>query len=303
MGAHAKTRICPRGQAATLACLWEASAAKAGNVHPGADFDDVTFHDFELSAVVIGPILERTPEVGVGQTVLDAVLATRERVGTNTNLGTLLLLAPLTAVPDGLPLRSGVKSVLAQLTFDDTRFVYLAIRASAAGGLGTAREADVFHEAPPNLHLVDAMRLATDVDLVARQYTNNFADVFSGTAEWIAEGLSRKWRLDVAIVHAHLRQIARHGDSLITRKCGQPASDEARDRAKWALAAGLPGDDTYERALGQFDRWLREDGHRRNPGTSADLIAAGLFVLLREGRVELPLIPEPHAAGLPLAGG
>jgi triphosphoribosyl-dephospho-CoA synthase len=303
MRTASKSEIYSRGKAATIACSWEATAPKPGNVYPGADFDDVTYEDFKLSAVVIGPILERTLEVGVGRTVLDAIRATKQTVGTNTNLGTLLLLAPLAAVPDGVPFQAGIERVLSELTFDDTRFVYDAIRASAAGGLGTAREADVFDDVPPNLHLVDAMRLAADVDLVARQYTNNFADVLSGTAEWIAEGLSRKWPLTDAIVHAHLRQLSIHGDSLIIRKCRKPISDEARDRAAQVIGAGLPGDEGYERAVAEYDRWLRADGHRRNPGTSADLIAAGLFVLLREGRVKSTTMIELQSIGNPLDRG
>ena len=83
------------------------TAPKPGNVHRGADFEDVTYVDFVQSAVVVGPILERAAELGVGRTVLEAVRATREAVGTNTNLGTLLLLAPLAAVPDGVPHRRG----------------------------------------------------------------------------------------------------------------------------------------------------------------------------------------------------
>jgi triphosphoribosyl-dephospho-CoA synthase len=129
------------------------------------------------------------------------------------------------------------------------------------------------------------MRLAADRDLVARQYTNDFADVFAGTAAWIEEGLSRGWRLEQAIVHSHLRQIANSPDSLIQRKCGPSVAKEASKVAAEILEAGLPGDSAYQQAAAKFDQWLRADGHRRNPGTSADLIAAGLFVLLREGRL------------------
>jgi triphosphoribosyl-dephospho-CoA synthase len=286
MRARPEFELHSRGKAATIACLLEVSAPKPGNVSPGADFNDVTYDDFRRSAILIGPILDRALRVGVGQTILDAVRATKKAVGTNTNLGTLLLLAPLAAVPDGVPMRAGIERVLANLTLDDTRHVYEAIRTSTAGGLGTVREADVADDPPPNLHLVDAMKMAADIDLVARQYTNSFADVLSGTAEWIAEGW-HKWRPDQAIVHAHVRQLAAHGDSLIVRKCGQPTSDEARRRASLVLAAGFPGEKAYQSAISELDRWLKGDGHRRNPGTSADFIAAGLFVCLRDARIEL----------------
>jgi triphosphoribosyl-dephospho-CoA synthase len=278
-------RTLPVGIAATLACVWEATAPKPGNVHRGADFEDVTYVDFLLSAIVVGPILEQTCEMGVGRTVLEAVIATREAVGTNTNLGTLLLIAPLAATPEGVRHADGIGRVLSELTNNDTRDVYHAIRASSAGGLGRVAEADVASEPPPELTLVEAMRLASERDLVARQYCNQFADVFE-VADWIEEGAERGWPLATAIVHAHLRQMAKEPDSLILRKCGPEIAERARAHAARVVDSGLPGDEAYARAMQDFDFWLRSDGHRRNPGTTADLIAAALFVLLREGRVK-----------------
>jgi triphosphoribosyl-dephospho-CoA synthase len=274
------------GAAATLACIYEATARKPGNVHPGASFDETTnYAAFVASAVVIGPVLERAAEVGVGESVLHAVRATRRAASTNTNLGTILLLAPLSAVGAGTGLAEGVCGVLGQLGANDTRAVYEAIRLARAGGLGRTAEADVCTEPPANLALVDAMRLAADRDLVARQYTNNFSDVMAGPATWIENALSHDRQLERAIVQAHVRQMAAAPDSLIQRKCGPEVANEARRRAAGVLESGPPGEAAYRESLDEFDRWLRADGHRRNPGTSADLIAAGLFVLLREGRL------------------
>jgi triphosphoribosyl-dephospho-CoA synthase len=279
-------RLSP-GAAATLACLYEATAPKPGNVHPEASFDKTTtYGHFVRSAVAIGPIAEQAATVGVGQTVLDAVRATRACVGTNTNLGTVLLLAPLAAVPHGESLERGIGEVLARLTYGDTRAVYEAIRLAHAGGLGRAERGDVSAAPPPDLHLVEAMRLAAERDLVARQYTNCFADVIEGAAREIERGLAGGYSLSEAIVHAHIAQLAATPDSLIARKCGPDVAEEASRRAAKVLATGGPSDDGFRQALADFDIWLRADGHRRNPGTTADLIAAGLFVLLREGRLE-----------------
>lgn len=272
----------PIAQAATLACLWEATAPKPGNVHRGTDFEDVTYLDFVQSAIVIGPILARTQELGVGRTVLEAVRATQTAVCTNTNVGTVLLLAPLAAVPEGTPLADGIGGILERLTVEDTRHVYEAIRISAAGGLGHTETADVFDE-PPNITLIEAMRLAAHRDLVARQYSTQFADVFTRLANWIEDGVVAGWPLTTAIVHAQLQQLAAEVDSLILRKCGPQLAEAVRARAAATVAAGNPGEEAYERAVEDFDFWLRADGHRRNPGTTADLIAAALFVLLREG--------------------
>lgn len=281
-------RLSP-GAAATLACLWEATAPKPGNVHPGASFDDATFGDYAASAVVIGPVIEAAIVSGVGQTVLDAVRATHQAVGTNTNLGALLLITPLAAVPRDVPLRQGIDAVLAGLTALDTARVYEAIRLARPGGLQHVDVADAFDDAPPELDLVAAMRLAAERDLVARQYTNRFADVLDGTAEWIVAGTTQGWPLGTAIVHAHVRQMAARPDSLIVRKCGRDVAREASDKAAAVLRSGSPATEPYEKGLSDLDAWLRADSHRRNPGTSADLVAAGLFALLREGVLRWPM--------------
>jgi triphosphoribosyl-dephospho-CoA synthase len=75
-------------------------------------------------------------------------------------------------------------------------------------------------------------------------------------------------------------------DSLIARKCGAEVARESAERAARSLAAGPPGSEVYANELIQLDAWLRADGHRRNPGTTADLIAAGLFAAFREGIID-----------------
>ena len=275
------------GQCATLACVLEAAAPKAGNVHRGADFEDLTFTDFLVSAVAVGPIIERATAAGVGRTVLGAVEATRRLTGTNVNLGIALLLAPLAAVPRHMALNSGVAEVLEKLTPDDSRLVYEAIRLAQPGGLGSADKLDIRSASPPAL-LLDAMAAAQDRDLVARQYVTRFSLVLGELAPALAGGRQRGWSLTDAIIHTHVELIACHGDSLIVRKCGSDIGRQASAMAAGVLAAGGPGNEHYYRALADFDFWLRSDGHRRNPGTTADLIAAGLFVVLRDGLIEPP---------------
>jgi len=274
------------GIAATLACLYEATARKPGNVYPDADFDETTtYAAFVKSAVVIGPIIEKSPGRGVGQTVLDSVQATREAVGTNTNLGTVLLIAPLAAVPSDTKLECGIGAVLDALTPDDTRTVYEAIRLANAGGLGREDVADIRDIPPPDLTLKEAMRLAAKRDLVAKQYASDFEDVFR-MSDWIENELSREKALEKAIIHTFVLQIATCPDSLIERKCGPAVAKEASVRAGRVLEARAAGETEYHQALDEFDGWLRADGHRRNPGTTADLIAAALFVLLLEGQLD-----------------
>ncbi|MEX0818320.1 MAG: triphosphoribosyl-dephospho-CoA synthase, partial [Pirellulaceae bacterium] len=128
------------GQCATLACLLEATAPKPGNVHRGADFEDLCFNDFVVSAVAIAPAIESASRRGVGAAVLEAISAMRSLVPTNTNLGCVLLIAPLAAVPAKQSLDAGIGAVLASLTARDAEQVYEAIRLATPGGLGRVKE-------------------------------------------------------------------------------------------------------------------------------------------------------------------
>ena len=158
-----------------MACVLEAAARKPGNVHPGAAFADVCHADFVRSAEAAAPILAEAGRLGVGRAVLQSVEATIAAVGCNTNLGIILLIAPLAAVPREKPLTEGIGPVLAGTTVEDSRQVYRAIRLARPGGLGRAEREDVAEE--PTLPLVEVMRLAAGRDRIAAQYANDFADV------------------------------------------------------------------------------------------------------------------------------
>ncbi len=276
------------GTCATLACIWEATAPKPGNVYRGADFEDLSYVDFLVSAAVVGPVLVQAAERGVGATVLEAVQRTRAAVATNTNLGMLLLLAPLAAVPGEVTLAKGIGRVLASFTGEDAKHVFEAIRTARPGGLGSVEEADVNDVAAPEIFLLEAMQLAAQRDLVALQYTNNFQQVFE-LADHLEQLTQRDLSLSNSIVQAFMNLLAENPDSLIARKCGEQVAHEVSAQAAAVLASGQPGEAVYEEALQAFDFSLRVDGHRRNPGTSADLIAAALFVLLRENRLDWPV--------------
>jgi triphosphoribosyl-dephospho-CoA synthase len=275
------------GQCATLACLLEATAPKVGNVHRGADFEDLTFGDFVVSAVAIGPAMEAAANTGVGRAVHDAVVATRQLVATNTNLGMALLFAPLAAVPRGEAIsKDSIGAVLHSLTPDDSRLVYEAIRLARPGSLGSVESMDVANEAPEDL--LAAMGAAADRDLIARQYVEKFRLVLDDAVPALAASRKHGWSLTDAIIHTHLFLISRHGDSLIARKGGRELSDRAKKIAGQVCLAGDPGDEAYQEAVADFDFWLRSDGNRRNPGTTADLVAAALFAGLRDGLLEPP---------------
>ncbi len=274
------------GQCATLACLLEVATPKPGNVHRSADFEDVVLNDFLASAVAIAPAMDEATARGVGSTVLSATRATRDLVDTNTNLGSILLLAPLAAVPSETSIKDGIATVLASMSKNDARDVYQAIGLASPGGLNQVDEMDINDDPPDDL--LAAMRAASERDVVARQFINDFADILERVVPWLLDGLRQGWRLTESIIHTHVRLMGELPDSLIARKCGIETAQQSAAFAKMVLDAGTPTDESYQRALADLDFWLRSDHHRRNPGTTADLIAAGLFVALREEFIEPP---------------
>jgi triphosphoribosyl-dephospho-CoA synthase len=275
----------PVGLSVQLACVWEATARKPGNVHRYRDFEDASYLDFILSAAAIAPVLEGATGRPVGQTILDAVRATRLVARTNTNLGIILLLSPLAAVSPGEPLRDGLLRVLERLDVADARAAYEAIRLANPGGLGRVAEQDVHDE--PTQGLREAMALAADRDLIARQYANGFEQVFDEGVPALRQALEHGATLERAIIACHLHLMARHPDTLIARKCGPDEAREASRRAQQVLDTGWASGAGDWQALERFDVWLCEEGHSRNPGTSADLVAACLLVGLREGAVSV----------------
>ncbi len=177
------------GECAQLACVLEATARKPGNVSRLADFEDCSYLDFLLSAQAIAGPMDRARERGVGRTVLDAVLATRRFTESNTNLGMILLFAPLAVAFEREPFRQEVVSLLDRLTLEDAHHVYEAIRHARPGGLGTVPEQDL--NAEPTVTLAGAMRLASARDAIARQYVNGYAEVFERVLPRLCEGLER----------------------------------------------------------------------------------------------------------------
>lgn len=264
------------------ACVLEATAAKPGNVHPGASFSDLKYADFVRSAEAVAPVLARTIELGIGRAIFEAVQATRAVVRTNTNLGIVLLLAPLAAIPLGQTLKGGISDVLNQLTHVDAVWVYRAIRLAQPGGLGSAESEDVSTE--PTGTLYEVMQLAADRDGVAAQYANGFAWVIEEGAPFLMESPDFATHPEQVVIELQLRLLAAHPDTLIARKCGAGVAEEVSRRAQDVLDAGNLQADTGHNLLADFDRWLRADGNRRNPGTTADLIAACLFAAFRDGR-------------------
>jgi triphosphoribosyl-dephospho-CoA synthase len=271
-------------RAAQLACVLEASAEKPGNITPSHDFDDTSYEDMLRSGIALGTQLGRAGERGVGETVMAAVRASRDAAGANTNLGIALLLAPLARAaltPSDRLLRERLGEVLGALTVEDARDAYTAIRLADAGGLEEPVEHDVRDE--PRVTLREAMASAAQRDTIASEYVTDHAVTFELGLPVLADALGDGLRAREAIVELALRLLADVPDTLIARKRGADAAGRVAAGAREVLTAGGVRSAGGRTALAGFDASLREDGNALNPGTTADLVTAVLFVALLEG--------------------
>jgi triphosphoribosyl-dephospho-CoA synthase len=258
------------------ACRDELAALKPGNVHVFADGHRMTVADFLRSADAAAmPLAE--PGARVGLRILAAVEATLAAVETNTNLGIILLCAPLAAAAERDPhqLRGGLTDVLASLDVEDAALAFRAIARASPAGLGHAERHDV--HAAPTVTLREAMAHAAERDRIARQYVTDFTDVFEMGVPLVQEALARDVEPSWATLTVYLGFLAAFPDTHIERKHGAAPAREVRDAAaklRDRIAAGEPMDG-LRAALLAWDADLKAAGI--NPGTSADLTVATLF--------------------------
>lgn len=259
------------------ACLDELDAPKPGNVHVFASGHRMTAAEFARSAeAAAAPISQ--PGTRVGMRILSAVEATFSAVGANTNLGIILLCVPLAVAAEPAPsdLRAALNLVLADLDIEDARLASRAIVRAAPSGLGRAERHDVFE--PATVTLRQAMAAAADRDRIAHQYASGFADVFD-LGEPLLAGMSARgspphW----ATLALYLGFLSAFPDSHIVRKHGLAVAETIRGIAT-SFHRRIEASEPPDRLLPDLLAWDAElKGNAINPGTSADLTVATLFV-------------------------
>lgn len=289
---------------AQLACVLEASAPKPGNVNRYHDFRDTKYEHFLASGIAIGRFAESAAlrgfeagkgnisigNVGVGRLIRDAVFETKRwHSGRNTNLGTAMLLIPLSAAC-GITLarfknedvRKNLDAVIKKSTYEDSLFLYEAIRAAKPGGLGKVRKLDVNSKSSSKeiirkkLNLYDIFKFSKDS--VALELITKMRVSFEIGYPNIIEAYSKKKDINAAILSAFLEILSQVPDSLIARKNGIKVAQEISQEAKAILETG-----TDAERLEKFDRKLRDKNNRLNPGTTADLVASSLMIALLNG--------------------
>jgi triphosphoribosyl-dephospho-CoA synthase len=271
--------------AAQLACVLEASAPKPGNVSPGRPFTDLRYEDFVVSALAIGRAFEDAGSQPIGRTVCAAIESTLAWAPSNTNLGIVLLLAPLARAVIGVGkttsdpnLRSQVCEGLNATTVDDAREVYRAIRLARPGGLGKSEAQDVADE--PTMTLLEVMRLAAHRDSIASEYATGFDLTFTIGAPALERARRDGLSWDDAIVETFLVLLARKADTHIARRTGLDAAEQVSLRAQEVLDDGGVRSIAGRRAIDDMDRSMRDARNSLNPGTTADLTTAAIFIEL-----------------------
>lgn len=264
-------------QAYRTACIAELQALKPGNVHLFADGHGMTIHDFIKSADASASVIAQA-DLTLGQRIYQALKATNEAVGMNTNLGVILLCAPLIHVAlhgdTALTLQQNLEQLLATTTVDDALQVSQAIVLANPAGLGEVEAHDV--RVAPQVNLLELMSSAQHKDRIAWQYAHTFADLQYGTEVYTAA--LNQWQNAVwATTALYLALLARYPDTHIIRKYGVSLAEDIRAEAqaieKQFRSAENPK--TVQRTLMDWDASLKVRGI--NPGTSADLTVASLL--------------------------
>jgi len=259
---------------AQTALLLEAGTWKPGNVGPDNDFDDTTFHQFLAGAVGARRGLSDAADgSSVGDAFLRSVRGASEHEGGNTQFGALLLLVPLVRAESDGDIRR-VNEVVEATTPEDAVLFYEAFDHTNVC-VGEADEYDVEDPksrervANDGVSLYDVMERSAERDGVAREWTDGFERCFeAGELVREIDGTTRE-----GVRKAYLRLLAEEPDTLVAEKHGEETAESVSRRAREVVKG--------EKTADKFDAELRE--RSINPGTTADITAAGIFVALRGG--------------------
>ncbi len=267
------------------ACRMDVVAFKPGNVSLWAAGHAMQAADFLLSARVAVPCLT-TAQASVGQRIECAVNATMQAVGCNTNLGIVLLLAPLALAAErasAKDLRASLGQVLRALDRDDAAACFRAICIAQPAGLGAVADGDA--REPPTIDLLHAMRLASVRDRIAAAYVSDYREIFEVGVPTLVSARQRWHSLAWATTACYLRLLGDQPDTHIARKWGIALAEQVSARAR-AVESTLKACENPRTAVAQlraFDDELKSRGV--NPGTSADLTVACVAVLLLQARL------------------
>ncbi len=274
-------------QAYLEACEAELLAFKPGNVSIHSTGNYLSVEDFRASAKASAPPL-CDPVLSLGERIFRAIAATQDAVGCNTNLGIVLLAAPMIHAclnsPKGTTLRENLRHVLDHTTREDACWAFRAIHLASPGGLGESEQQNVQTE--PTVTLLDAMKIAEGRDRIAWQYTNYYTNVFDLAIPRYHSRLHLWGDEQWATLGVFTGLLGAFPDSHIERNFGDHFTEMVADRMKRVEQAMdlFEGPEQVMRILREVDAELKSAGI--NPGTTADQTVACLLAVRLERLLE-----------------
>lgn len=269
------------------ACVSELKSLKPGNVHRHAEGHGMTVENFLASAFATAQIIS-DPALKLSERILQSVNATRKAVAMNTNLGTVLLCAPIATALDHESsgnLRLSISKLIKQTGIDDAEEMLEAIRLAAPSGLSEVEMHDVREPASANIHTI--MKQARSRDMIARQYSNGFGEIFGFGFKQIEEGTTAGLSDCNVVTKVYLGYLSQFLDSHIVRQHGMSIAEKIRKNAGQFykdFQSDSCAEALRERLMHADATWKAND---INPGTSADLTIATLFAYEIENSANL----------------
>ena len=277
---------------AQLAMVLDVSSTpKPGNIDRDHDYSDTRFEHFLASAVGVYPVLEEAARSGsgIGSFIHQAVLeSARWQNGGNTHFGAFILIIPLVmaggACGDAACLRERAARLVKETTVDDAVELYRAfsdakVRVKPVGDLDLSDSASVDKIKEQGLTLFDMMEMSAGYDIIAKEWVNGFKKSFE-CARMIREKI-KTHNINDTVVLTFMEMLAHNNDTFIRTKFDVEKAEEVSKRAEGILEKGGEDMDILRNDIHAFDRELLDEGV--NPGSTADIIIAGLFVALFEG--------------------
>lgn len=270
---------------AQLAMALEVSATpKPGNIDRDHDYEDTRYEHFLASAISAYPILLDAAEgAPIGRCIHRAVEeSTRWQDGGNTHFGAFLLLMPLVGAASKVSriddLREVAHRLALETTVDDAVEVYRAfshvdVRVGDVEDLDVRDSGSVDRIRELGHTLYHLMEVSSSYDIIAREWVEGFPRTFE-CARLIKENTPHEG-VNRATVRAFLNILSRNTDTFIQTKFDEDKAKEVSQRA-----ASLLEDFDLEE-IHEFDDVLLREGV--NPGSTADIVIAGLFVALLGG--------------------
>lgn len=261
-------------------CDVEMESLKPGNVHKYSKSHDMTTKDFFRSSLIVSKYLSQN-NLSLGKKIINTVMQIQKKIKKNTNLGIILMLAPIVVVveKEGLieekRLLMKIKSLIKKQNVKNSFPIFKAISLTAPGGLGKSKKYDV--NTLPKTTIYQAMKFSKEKDLIALQYFNGFEDIFK-TGLPAFKTFYKKWgKINWALTGVYLTFLKKFKDTHIIRKKGNKIAEKVRKDAKkyYIMAKNSTNITTLKKKLLIFDKKLKSEGI--NPGTTADLTVATLF--------------------------